>query len=555
MATLALGSAFSNGLRNLNDMSVGRQLAILGIAVGGIMVAVAIVLWALRPTYAPLFTQIDGAEAAEVMQALDQMGVPYQVDATTSQIKIPQQQIAETRLLLAGQGLPRSADLGFELLQEETGFSTSRLMENARFQRALEGELARSISALDPVEVARVHLAQPEHSVFVRERSPASASVIVHLRGGGSLSDAQVAAIVHLVSSSVPGLNPEQVTVVDQRGTLLTQQTDTDGLYASSDQLDYIRRVEEIYANRVRSLLVPLLGENKVRVQVAADVDFARVERTEESYDPNRTAIRSEQINEEERLGSELGPGGVPGALTNQPPAGGALDENNADGTIPKRRSMQSTRNYEVDRTIAYVREMPGTIRRLSTAVVVDYTEQTNEEGATEQVPRSEAELEGIRALVREAVGFDAERGDSINVLSAAFNADQFVVEPIPIWEQPWFMDLAKLVAGIILALLILLIVVRPVLKQLLAGPEEDDDEDDEEALAAGEQAALGGPGGPGGAAALTGPDGTSFGMDELDGPDQQELHLQKVRELIKEDPKRVAQVMKVWLNVDGNNS
>lgn len=549
----ALTERLSTGVKNFTALPAGRQLALLGLVAGGLVVIAGVLFWALRPTYAPLFGQLNDAESAQIMEALGQMGVPYKVSnriGQTGQIEIPEKRIAETRLLLAGQGLPKAADIGFELLQEDSGFGASRLMESARHQRALEGELGRSIAALDPVEFARVHLAQPERSVFIRERKPPTASVVVHLRTGRKLSDAQVAAIVHLVSSSVPALEPDAVTVVDQTGRLLTNNDDEMGLYANADQLDYTRRLEDTYAQRVRSLLQPILGPEGMRVQVAADLDFSRVERTEEMFDPDRTALRSEQISEEERIGSDLGPMGVPGALTNQPPAGGQLGEDQAaagaETQVPKSRSLDSTRNYEVDRTIAHVREMPGAIKRMSTAVVVDYIEQTGEEGEVTRVPRPAEELESIRALVREAVGFNEARGDTIKVVSAAFAGEDVLEAAVPIWTQPWFVDLAKLGAGLLLAILVLLTVVRPGVKQLLgapagtalvAGDEEEDEDEDEEGE---DRVSLSGQ--PSSAiAALTGPK----------GPDQQQLDLETVRQMVEEDPKRVAQVMKSWLGVN----
>lgn len=546
MAT-SLTESLSARVKIFNELPVGRQIALIGMIAGGLVVTAAILFWTLRPSYAPLFTSMESAEAAEVLQALDQLGVPYRIDTLSGRIEIPQEKIAETRLLLAGQGLPRASDFGFELLQQDMGLGASRLMEGAYHQRAVEGELARSIAALEPVESARVHLAQPERSVFVRERRPPTASVVVNLRGSRSLSDIQVGAIVHLVSSSIPGLDPERVTVVDQRGRLLTSDGDDLGLSTSADQLDFMRRLEASYVDRVMTLLTPILGPDGVRVQVAADLDFSRVERTQETFNPERTAVRSEQINEQERVGTDPLAGGIPGALTNQPPQGGALGEQPpADPMQPSSRSLQKTRNYEIDRSIAHVREMPGGIRRLSTAVVVDYREEINEEGELVRVPRSEQELESIRALVREAVGFNPERNDSINVISASFQPG-LDEEKIDIWTQPWFIELVKIGAGLILALAVLLTIVRPAVRQLAPPPEPEDEE--RAALEAGERGegedgeetlALGQP--SEGIAALVGPK----------GPDQQQLDIDAVREMVKEDPKRVAQLMKVWLSDDG---
>ncbi|NEX20116.1 flagellar M-ring protein FliF [Thiorhodococcus mannitoliphagus] len=563
MAT-SLTATLSTGVKTFTEMSAGRQLALIGMIAGGLVTAAAILFWAFKPTYAPLFGQMDSAEASEVMQALSQMAVPYKVDNLTGRIEIPQQKIAETRLLLAGQGLPKSADIGFELLQQDAGFGTSRLIEGARYQRALEGELGRSIAALDPVESARVHLAKAERSVFVRERTPPSASVIVQLKGSRSLSDAQVGAIVHLVSSSIPDLSPDRVTVVDQTGRLLTQDDDDKaGNNLSLDSLDYIARVESSYVNRVQSLLAPIVGRDRVRVQVAADLDFSRVERTQETFDPDRTAVRSEQTNEEERIGADPGAGGIPGALTNQPPQGGAVGERTeAAGAslVPSSRSQQTTRNYEVDRTIAHVQETPGGIRRLTTAVVVDYQDQINDAGEPVRVPRAEAEMETIRALVREAVGFSEARGDSIRVSSASFVQDALDEEVAPVWTQPWFLELAKILAGFTMALLVILLVVRPGIRQLAPQPPEPEEQaalesdGDEEQLALTDEsggAAHGEDGDdvvalshqPSALGALMGPK----------GPDQQQMDLDAVRAMVKEDPKRVAQVMKSWLAEDGN--
>lgn len=299
----SLPTVITGGIREFNGMPAGRQLALLGMLAGAIVVIVAVLYWAFRPTYVPLFPRMESEEAAEVVQALSQAGISYQVDATTGQVKVPQGDLAEARLQLASEGLPRSGDVGFELLQEDTGLGTSRMVEGARFHRAMEGELARTVASLDAVERARVHIAQAEQSVFVRDRRPATASVVVHLRGGRSLSESQVAAVVHLVASSTSELEAERVTVVDQRGRLLTQDGADRGGMASSDRLSFSREVEQRYAERIHDLLAPIVGSDKVRVQVNADIDFSQVERTEELYDPETIALRSEQTREDERTG------------------------------------------------------------------------------------------------------------------------------------------------------------------------------------------------------------------------------------------------------------
>ncbi|MBK1721317.1 flagellar basal-body MS-ring/collar protein FliF [Thiocystis violacea] len=560
----SLTATLSTGMKTFTEMPTGRQVALIGMIAGGVVAAVAILFWALKPSYAPIFGQMESAEAAQVMQALTQLGVPYKVDNLTGRVEIPQQRIAETRLLLAGQGLPKSTDIGFELLQQDAGFGTSRLIEGARYQRALEGELGRSVAALDPVESARVHIAKAERSVFVRERTPPSASVVVHLKGGRSLTDAQVGAIVHLVSSSVPELTPERVTVVDQTGRLLTLDDKDEGNTLSLDNLDYTHRVEASYADRVQALLTPIVGRDRVRVQVAADLDFSRVERTEETFDPDRTAVRSEQSNEEERIGNDPAAGGIPGALTNQPPQGGTVGERaaaNASPLVPSSRSQQTTRNYEVDRTIAHVQETPGGIQRLTAAVVVDYQDEVNDAGEPVRVPRSEAELETIRALVREAIGFKEARGDSIRVSSASFVPESADADGVEFWTETWFLELVKVVGGFLTALLVLLLVVRPGIRQLMPQPEPPEEQaaleaDGEHPALTDQSGSDSDEEGDGEGEELVALSHQPSAIGSLMGPkgaDQQQLDLEAVRQMVKEDPKRVVQVMKSWLAEDGN--
>ncbi|WP_026287588.1 flagellar basal-body MS-ring/collar protein FliF [Thioalkalivibrio sp. ALJ24] len=559
-AQQSLPAVVSGGIKDFGSMPAGRQLALIGMLAGAVAAVAGILIWALSPTYVPLYTSLEQDEAAEVVTALDGAGIRYRVDSGTGQIKVPRADVGEARLHLAGEGLPRSGDVGFELLQEDTGIGTSRMMESARHRRAMEGELGRTVSSLDAVERARVHLAEGEDSVFVRERTPASASVTVHLRGGRSLSESQVRAIVHMVASSTSDLSPENVTVVDQRGRLLTEDgADDRGMRQSGDRLSFTSQVERRYAEAIRDLLAPLVGSDHVRVQVSADIDFSEIERTEELYDPDTIALRSEQVSDDLRPDMGEGPMGVPGALTNQPPAGGAVGEEqengeeNAEDAPAGQRSSSATRNFEVDRRFAHIREMPGGVERLSTAVVVDFREEVGEDGEVQRVARDAEEIERLENLVRQAVGFSEDRGDSINVVSAPFEApveDEMVEEERPFWTQGWFMDLARLVGALLLALIVLLTVVRPALKHLMSGsgarPSQQEPDEGEESLALTDQST--GAGAAGGAA------GEGSAVAALGGPeqDQQEMDLEAVRGMVKEDPKRVAQVMKTWLNEDG---
>lgn len=544
-----LPAALEAGVRDFRQMPSSRQMGALALGAAGLVLMAFLLIWAMRPTYAPLVGALPAGEASEVLRVLSQAGVPYRVDGATQAIEVPASRVAEARLIVAEQGLPSRGDFGFELLQQDSGFGASRLVEGARFHRAIEGELARTIASLAAVESARVHIARAERSVFIRERRPATASVVVQLARGEHLGDRQVNAIVHLVASSVPELEPDQVTVVDQQGRLLTID-DPMTMAGGEDQLRYQRRVESGYVERVLALLEPIYGVGRVRVQVATDIDFSRIERTEERFDPESSVVRSEQLRDEERVGVDGLTGGIPGALTNQPPAGGAI-ENEAPGDAPIQRPgariTESTRNFEIDRSIAHVREMPGAVRRVSTAVVIDFTEVAGADGVVLREARAAEELDQLRALVQEAVGFSAARGDTIQVVSAPFSLEEqsdFVTAP-PIWQQPWFVELIKVAIAALVALVVLLTVVRPVVKQMLAPPASTHDEQQDgqaPALANGaatpaltmEPSAVG---------ALTGPK----------GPDQQELDLEAVREMVREDPRRVAQVLKEWVgNGDG---
>jgi flagellar M-ring protein FliF len=348
----------------------------------------------------------------------------------------------------------------------------------------------------------------------------------------------------------------------------------------SLDHLNYTQRVETSFAERVQSLLTPIVGRNRVRVQVAAELDFSEIERTQESFDPDRIAVRSEQSNEEEKLGADPAIGGIPGALTNQPPAGGAVGNQQAAGAanqqIPSSRNQQTTRNYEVDRSTARIQEKPGGIRRLSTAVVVDFQDQTNDKGEVVRVARTDAELENIRALVRGAIGFSDKRGDLLSGSSASFVPDTLVEDATPFWSESWFLDLVKVVGGMILALLVLLTVVRPALKQLmppppapepvaqLTGPDDeqrralrdgvesdeyDENLTDEERLALSEEGAAMAAQLSEKNAELT---GAKLALATTKEAEQQQMDLEAIRELVHEDPKRVAQVMKLWMAENG---
>jgi flagellar M-ring protein FliF len=534
-----------------------RQLWFMIAIAASVAVGVSLVLWMQTPNYSLLYGNLSQKDAGQVVEALQGANIPFKVDEGSGAIMVASSQVHKARLELANQGLPAGTGMGYEMLQQEQGFGTSQFIETARFQRALEGELARTIGTMRNVEAARVHLALPKRSVFVRERDNPTASVMVSLFSGRSLDEGQVGSIVHLVSSSVPHLNPEAVTVVDQRGNLLTQPADRDRSAPSSSQFAYARKLEQSYVQRIENLLSPMVGASGVRAQVTADLDFTVTERTQESYNPELSALRSEQLIEE-HMGLGGLAQGVPGALSNQPPAGGvapeetasAVADNGADAEAEangsKRASdgnssRRSTRNYELDKTISHTRLPSGTIRRLSVAVVLD--DQPGTGGSRE--PWAEEELARFTALVREAVGFDAERGDSVNVINASFQQPE-AFEPLPepaLLEQPWVWDAARWAAGAVGLLILVFAVLRPALQQLTQ--------------AGARSAAMAPvPAVAGGAAGGLGEDQVSLSgggaARQLKGPQDYQGNLSMAQGVAGEDPKRVAQVVKNWVNEDG---
>ncbi len=537
-----------------------RQLGVMiGIALS-VALGVAVVLWSQTPSFSVLYGNLAEKDAPVVVEALQQAGIEYQVDPANGSVMVPSAELHNARMKLAGLGLPRSDSMGFELLQQESGFGTSRSMEAARFQRALEGELARSITTISAVEFARVHLATPKQSVFVRQRKHPSASVMLKLYPGRTLDKSQAEAIVHIVASSVPELSPSKVTLVDQKGRLLNGEDRSQGVGLSGAQFDLTRQHEAHYQQRVLDILTPVLGKDAVRAEVTADLDFTVTEKTFEGFNPDQPALRSEQTNEQL---SKLSPvEGVPGALSNQPPAAGnapeqAKGENGQEPDKPINSQKQATRNFELDKTISHTRLPSGTLQRLSVAVVVDDRIQADAEGNAVQVPRTPEELSRIETLVREAIGYNARRGDSVQVVNAAFYPPE-VLEPLPeppLWEQAWFWDLVRQAGGILLVLVLIFGVLRPAMTKLaspvMVGAE---------GKGAGAEGAAGGPeaefaGREEGLEGMLGDDADaeaallpSGEKIRLPGPGSYESTLEAARQLVRDDPKRVAQVVRRWI-------
>lgn len=550
----------------ITDNPLFRQLAVMiGIA-ASVALGVAVVLWSQSPSMAPLYANLAEKDASQVVEVLQKSGVEYRVDEATGMILVPAGKVKELRMKLASAGLPNSTGMGFELLQKDMGFGTSRLVERARYLQAMQGELARTIATIGAVQSARVHLAIPKQSVFVRERKKPSASVTVKLLAGRVLEPGQVNAIVHLVAAAVPELEAGRVTVVDQKGNLLSGDQANRELKLSSTQFEYTRKVESLYRRRIEDLLAPILGANRVRAQVTADIDFTVTEQTQERYNPDQPALRSEQVNEEQR--SSGGAQGIPGALSNQPPAAGKAPQvagksgqGGASGGITD-TTRQATRNYELDRVISHTRLAPAALRRLSVAVVVDDKVTVGKDGKPVRTERTPEEIERITQLVREAIGYDARRGDTVKVVNAAFMPPE-PVEDLPepaMWEQPWFWDAVKQGGGVLLVLLLVFGVLRPTLKRLTS-PASTELALAGAAAGAGsgaEGATVTGPLGPDGQPLAEGEDGAlHLGSNgepiKLPGGGEYENIMEAARNLVDEDPKRVAQLVKTWIVEDGS--
>jgi flagellar M-ring protein FliF len=550
-------AATAPGLPKINA-GLRPVLLLVGIA-AAVAAGVGVVLWAQGPTYNLLYGDLEGEDAAAVTQALTGAGIAYRLENGTGAISVPIERLNDARLLLAGQGLPQSG--GFASMAKDPGFGVSQFMEGARYQHALESELARTVSSMQQVAAARVHIATPRNSSFVRDRIPGSASVFVQLRPGRTLASEQVTAIVNLVASSVPELDAGQVTVVDQKGRLLSSPQGRDDFAIRDQQMEFARQVEESYAQRVEALISPLVGAGRVRAQVSAQFDLSASEEAREQYRPESQVVRSEQLSEESSRAA-AGVGGIPGALTNQPPAAGvalppgvkAGQPDAAAGAPDANSSKQQTRNYEIDRTVAYTRQPAGRLTRLSVAVLVDNLRIVGKDGKVTESPLAPEQVARITALVKDAVGFDEKRGDSVNIVNSPWkgepvpSADE--LESLPIWERPWARDLAKIFAGLIVALVLVFAVLKPLLRQLTATPRAP-------ALPPGQAtAALAAPGpdgGPGGAGAAGGQDGQATApVPAISSAIAYEQQVAQARTVVAQDPARVAQVVKTWVSADG---
>jgi len=560
-----------------------RQLVVmLGIA-ASVALGVYVVMWARTPSFTMLYSDLSERDLSQVAEALKSSQIPYQIETGAGAILVDAAKADDARMTLASAGLPKGGARGFELLEEQEAFGTSQFLERARYQHAIEGELSRSIARIDNVRAARVHLAMPAETVFARQRRDPSASVIIDLYAGRTLAPPQIEAITHLVAASVPNLPAGRVTIVDSRGNLLMSENADKEMAVTAQRYDHTRRLEQAYVARIEEILAPMVGTDGVRAQVNADLDFTVSEQTRESFNPDLPAIRSERLLEEARAGE--GPGGVPGALSNSPPAAASAPEATAEGAgaaadavgtppiataaqtdsaaqAPQNRRTQTTRNYELDRTISHTRPSPGAIRRLSVAVVVrnpsppatpaaegkagDEAQEASTPAPVEFTPE---QLARMTQLVRESIGFDEARGDTVSVTGATFLAPplpESLPEP-PLWQQPWVWNAGKQAAGALFVLFLVFGVLKPTIKSMLAKPMNAGSGMAGIALAgAGAPAALPGPSGDGAPRAL--PAAASHSDASLLASGAPHENLDQIKNIVAQDPRVAAQVIKGWV-------
>lgn len=532
--------------QQLNAMSQRQKMSAAAAIAFALSLIIGAWLWARTPDYAVLFANLDERDGGAIVTALQQQNIPYRFSPGGTAIMVPSANVHDVRLRLAAQGLPKGGLVGFEVMENQR-LGVSQFLEQVNYQRALEGELSRTIQSIATVSAARVHLAIPKQSGFLRDAQRPTASVMVNLLPGRSMDPLQIAGIVHLVSSSVPQMASEAVSVVDQNGNLLTHRHDpmmTSGLDAS--QLEYINQIEAAYIRRIETLLAPIVGAGNFRAQVTADVDFSRVEETAETFRPNPAsdqAIRSQQTTEQ--ISGAPGAQGVPGALTNQPPVPATapiVEPDPAGGAngVPVNSNRSAVVNYELDRTIQHIRQSPGQIRRLSVAVVVNHRTETLPNGQTRTTPPTEEETARIRDLVREAMGFEANRGDSLNVSAAPFTEiREDTLEAPPLWKDPEIQSLAKDLLRYLIVLMVIagayFGVVKPLMKNFEREAERQREAAEaqqralEAALAAGDEDAVVSLGGNAAAATFA-------------------KRLERARQLAKDDPRVVANLIKEWM-------
>lgn len=526
-----------------------------------IAIMVGVWLWSQAPDYRVLFSNFNDRDGGAIVASLQQLNIPYKYSEGGSAILVPANQVHDARLKLASQGLPKGGNVGFELMENQK-LGISQFLEQVNFQRALEGELARSIQAVSAVQTARVHLAIPKASVFVREQQKPTASVLLNLYPSRVLDQQQVSAIIHLVASSIPELPAKNVTIIDQNGNLLSdpsKQTATNNLDPS--QLKYVQEFQQSVVKKVESIISPIVGAQNVRAEATADIDFSRSEQAAESYRPNSppeaSTIRSQQTSE--TYGKQANASGIPGALTNQPPvpatapitAAANANDAQANATNNGLTQKDATFNYEVDKTIRYTQQAMGGLKRLSVAVVVNYKTETDKSGKTITRALTEVEKNQIIDLAREAMGFNKDRGDTLNVVNSPFATPEKVTpEDIPLWKQPDVLQTAKEIGKYLIGGLLLLYLffgyLKPTLNKLTGKDPETlkkekerqrQEEEEEKARQAEEEEA-----------AIVNINGEAEEKSKQYNSSY-EANMEMAKQLASSDPKIVANVIRSWVS------
>lgn len=543
----------NNPLQPVLDLLRGQPLPLLLLGAAAVALLVVLTLWARQPEYRVLYSNLGEADGGQIIAELEKRQVPYRLSEGGHAVLVPAAQMNTLRLQLAEQGLPKGGNVGFELMDKQA-FGVSQFTEQLNYQRGLEGELARTIESLGPIASARVHLVMAKQSVFIREREPARASVTVTLQPGRELGQTQANAIAHLVSSSVADLSIDGVTIVDQNGRLLSQNPGN-GSGLDGSQLTYVHDVERSYQRRIEDILTPLLGSGNVHAQVVAQVDFSSRESTAERYEPNQkpneSAVRSKQITEN-LSGADEASRGVPGALTNTPPNQPAPTRATApakpgtappaastddDGESAHAKALHSEKmiNYEVDRNVEHIKQNQGEIRRLTTAVVINYR-ATLKDGQPAQEPLSKEELENIESLVRQAMGFTQARGDELKVINSPFAVEDHSEPAVVWWRTPQAFDLAMSLSRYLLvafiALLVWLMVLRPIKRrhaQTLAALQPALD--------------------PEGAPVAGGEPGSE--LPQARKAQSYEHNMKRLREISADDPRLIAMIIRGWMKKD----
>lgn len=533
-----MANSLSSQFEGFTGLPVNKQISLMILISATIAMGVVVITWMRAPTWQTLHTPQSFRESAQIVDLLAKSNTPYQIEEGSGAIQVDASHFNDARHQLGGTGILGGGDVGFEMLSEQA-IGTSQFMEGARYQKAIEGELARSISSMSGISSTRIHLALPKQSPFLRKSRPPSASVLIHLLPGRQLSKETTDAIIHLVAASVPNLSTELISVVDQTGRLHSGARGGSSLDTSGSQLEHKLKVEQMLVNRIEGIVSPITGIEGVRAEVTAEFDFDRVEQTEETHDPQNLAVRSQQRQSRQEGGSIMA-GGVPGALSNQPQP--AATDNGSGSEINSAVNSQKTgqllsdnsvTNYEVDRKISHKRQAVGSIQRISIAVLV------NEKSTKTAI--DDTQIESIKELVKQASGFDAARGDTLSVTKAVFLAPETIeaTEP-PIWEQGWVPGVIRQTVGGLMLFIIIFLVMRPIMRnlsnhqltRLVQGGGNDNP-----ALAdhTGEQRR------------------NELADDLLSLPDRDknQSRLEFAKQVAEADPKQISQVVKDWIASD----